>query len=88
MDDERPGGSKKGLRRDSELQRISRSRFCPEQPVPPFLKSRRRRLFDRSAHRIARHSRHPQCRQLVKHRRVCRFRVSLHRLLVVRKSAG
>lgn len=45
MDDERPGGSKKGLRRDSELQRISRSRFCPEQPVPPFLKSRRRRLF-------------------------------------------
>jgi hypothetical protein len=39
MDDERPGGSKKGLRRDSELQRISRSRFCPEQPVRPFLKA-------------------------------------------------
>lgn len=28
------------------------------------------------------HTRRPQCRQLVKHRRVCRFRVSLHRLLV------
>ncbi|WP_291144535.1 hypothetical protein [Dokdonella sp.] len=37
---------------------------------------------DWGIHRIARHSRHPQCRQLVKHRRVCRFRVSLHRLLV------
>ena len=45
MDDERPGGSKKGLRRDSKAPGISPMRFRPEQPVPPFLKSRRRRLF-------------------------------------------
>jgi len=45
MDDERPGGSNKGLRREPGLQRISRSQIRTEQPVPPFLKGRRRRLF-------------------------------------------
>ena len=45
MDDERPGGSKKGLRRDSKAPGISPMRFRPEQPVPPFLTRRRRRLL-------------------------------------------